>query len=136
MNLDSLTPSSSTEPLSTRYWRRYGAEAINLLEKIRENPKQAKLLIQGTEYTHCELQQAAHREMITTLDDFLRRRSKIALVASNEAIKESAGLLEACEILFGDKAQEKFSEYFQSLPPVEKVTDSAHAEDTHSKALK
>jgi len=52
------------------------------------------------------------REMITKLDDFLRRRSKIALVVSQDKLRESAGLREACRILFGDEADAKFAEYF------------------------
>jgi glycerol-3-phosphate dehydrogenase len=44
--------------------------------------------------------------------DFLRRRSKIALIASAETIRAAPGLVEACEILFGDAAQEKLDEYF------------------------
>jgi glycerol-3-phosphate dehydrogenase len=50
--------------------------------------------------------------MIVKLEDFLRRRSKIALVERREDIKQAPGLMEACEILFGDQAQEKFHEYF------------------------
>lgn len=112
MDLDRLTPPTSSEPLSARLWRRYGAEAIVLLEDIRRDPRQAELLIEGTEYIRCELTQAARREMIVKLDDFLRRRSKIALVLPREAMRDSAGLREACEILFGAEAQEKFAEYF------------------------
>jgi glycerol-3-phosphate dehydrogenase len=86
-----------------------------MLEEIREDPGQAEVLIQGTEYLRCEIQQAKRREMIVKLDDFLRRRSKIALVVRNEDIKNAPGLMEACEILFGaEQAQEKIDEYFQA----------------------
>jgi len=49
--------------------------------------------------------------MVTTLDDFLRRRSKISLVVPEETILAAPGLKEACEILFGDEAQAKLDEY-------------------------
>ncbi|MBL8408726.1 MAG: hypothetical protein JNJ81_13100, partial [Candidatus Accumulibacter sp.] len=42
----------------------------------------------------------------------LRRRSKIALVVRREDIRNADGLMEACEILFGDQAREKYDEYF------------------------
>jgi len=113
MDLDGYTPQTSTERLSTRLWRRYAEHAIDLLETIREDPRQAELLIAGTEYLRCEIRQAARREMITKLDDLLRRRSKIALVVRREDIKRSPGLMEACEILFGEHAQAKFDEYFR-----------------------
>ncbi|MFD2189521.1 glycerol-3-phosphate dehydrogenase/oxidase [Pistricoccus aurantiacus] len=112
MELDAMTPADSSEPLSIRLWRRYGAGALAMLEKIREDPRQGELLIEGTEYLRCELDQARHREMIVRLEDFLRRRSKISLVVRDEEIRHSPGLKEACEILFGDQAKARFDEYF------------------------
>ena len=50
--------------------------------------------------------------MIVKLEDFLRRRSKIALMMRKQEIREASGLLEACEILFGDWARARFDEYF------------------------
>jgi glycerol-3-phosphate dehydrogenase len=113
MDLDSYTSPDSTEKITCRLWRRYGAEATHLLEVIRADPKLLEVLIKGTEYLRCELQLAAQREMIIKLDDFLRRRSKIALVSRQQDLKQSAGLMEACEALFGEQAKEKLAEYFQ-----------------------
>jgi glycerol-3-phosphate dehydrogenase len=113
MKLDDMTDPSSSEPLTQRFWRRYGAHAFDLLEKIRANPKEAELLIENAEYLRCEIEQAARREMVTKLEDFLRRRSKISLVVRRDDIKNSQGLKEACEILFGDQAEEKWNEYFE-----------------------
>lgn len=112
MDLDSYTAPTSSEKLSTRFWRRYGSHALELLEEIRENPEEAELLIEGAEYTRCEIKQAAAREMITKLEDFLRRRSKIALVTRKEQIRRSKGLKEACKILFGKEADKRWREYF------------------------
>jgi glycerol-3-phosphate dehydrogenase len=50
--------------------------------------------------------------MVTKLEDFLRRRSKIALVTRHEDIRNAEGLMEACAILFEEQAQAKFDEYF------------------------
>ncbi len=112
MDLDSYTATESSEKLTQRLWRRYGAGAFGLLEDIRRDPRQAEVLIKATEYIRCELQETARREMVVKLEDFLRRRSKIALVVRQEDIRNSPGLLEACTILFGDQAQEKVDEYF------------------------
>jgi glycerol-3-phosphate dehydrogenase len=114
LHLDDYTALESSEPLSTRLWRRYAGEALGLLENIREDPRQAEVLIKGTEYLRCEVAQAARREMITKLEDFLRRRSKIALVVRRDDIRRSPGLSEACELLFGDQASAKLSEYFDA----------------------
>ncbi len=112
-DLDSYTSPESSEKLSSRLWRRYGAIAFILLELIQEDPKQAEVLIKGTEYIRCELRETAHREMVTKLEDFLRRRSKISLIESRETIKNSPGPKEACEMLFGEQADEKIAEYFR-----------------------
>lgn len=114
MHLDEYTAPESSEPLSQRLWRRYGPQAIGMLENIREDAREAEVLIKGTEYIRCELRQAARREMIVKLDDFLRRRSKIALVERADVIRRAPGLEEACQILFGDQAQARIDEYFGS----------------------
>jgi glycerol-3-phosphate dehydrogenase len=114
MGLDALTAEESIEPLSTRLWRRYAGSALALLDDIRQDPAMAEVLIAGTEYIRCELHHAAQREMVTKLEDFLRRRSKISLIARTEQIKVAPGLREACEILFGAEAQAKFDEYFSA----------------------
>jgi alpha-glycerophosphate oxidase/glycerol-3-phosphate dehydrogenase len=115
MGLDELTPTSSSEPLTQRFWRRYGRNAINMLEQIRENPKMGELLIQNSEYLRVEIEHAANREMVTKLEDFLRRRSKISLVVRQQDILNDPGLKEACRILFGDEADAKLQEYIDSL---------------------
>ena len=116
MNLDGYTSPESIETLSSRLWRRYDQQAFELLADIREDPRQAEVLIKGTDYIRCEIRLAKRQEMITKLEDFLRRRSKIALVVRREDIRKAPGLMEACEILFGDQAKEKFDEYFAESP--------------------
>ncbi len=115
MQLDAMTPSSSSEPLTQRFWRRYGRNAITMLESIREDPSKAELLIENSEYLRVEIEHAAKREMVTKLDDFLRRRSKIALVVREQDILSAPGLKEACQILFGDEADAKLEEYKQQI---------------------
>lgn len=128
MDFDDLTPSSSSEKLTQRFWRRYGRNAINMLESIRENPRMGELLIENSEYLRVEIEHAAKREMVTKLEDFLRRRSKISLVVRKEDILKAPGLLEACEILFGDEAQMKLQEYKDSVDaPVEAEEQSQSA---------
>jgi glycerol-3-phosphate dehydrogenase len=112
MGLDALTSPRSSEPLTTRLWRRYGMQALGLLEDIRADPRMVEVLIEGAEYLRCEIAQAARREMIVKLGDFLRRRSKIALVTRKEDLRAAPGLREACGLLFGPEADTRFDEYF------------------------
>lgn len=113
MNLDAMTASTSSELLSTRLWRRYADQAIQMLEKIRQDPAQGEILIEGTEYIRCELEHARDHEMITQLEDFLRRRAKVSLVVRHEQLRQSSGLKEACRVLFGEGADERFNHYFE-----------------------
>jgi len=113
MDLDSYTSPDSIEPLSSRLWRRYDQQAFELLAQIREDPRQAEVLIKGTDYLRCEIQLAKRQEMIVKLEDFLRRRSKIALVVPRRTIQHAEGMMEACEILFGkEQAHGRYDEYF------------------------
>ncbi|MGB5446896.1 MAG: FAD-dependent oxidoreductase, partial [Psychromonas sp.] len=124
MGFDQLTPASSSEPLTTRFWRRYGRNALNMLESIRENPEKGELLIENSEYLRVEIEHAAQREMVTKLDDFLRRRSKIALVVTESDILSAPGLKEACLILFGEEADAKLQEYKAMLLSMKKPNDA------------
>ncbi|MDQ7727640.1 FAD-dependent oxidoreductase [Halomonas sp. SpR8] len=126
MNLDAMTASTSSELLSIRLWRRYADQAISMLEKIRQDPAQGEILIEGTEYIRCEIEHARDHEMITQLEDFLRRRAKVSLVVPHEQLRQSSGLKEACRVLFGDDADERFNQYFEqnrdtALPPTSSV---------------
>lgn len=128
MRLDEMTAESSSEPLSTRLWRRYGAHALALLERIRQDPRMGELLIENSEYIRVEIEQTARREMVVELEDFLRRRSKVSLVVRQEALAEAEGLREACRIFFGAQADAKWRAYFDaaSKPDAEAVVvDSA-----------
>jgi glycerol-3-phosphate dehydrogenase len=111
MDLDALTDPSSSEPLSERFWRRYGESAFGLLERIREDESCVDLLLENAEYTRVEIELAARREMIVKLEDFMRRRSKIEQVVRWEDIQKAPGLREACDILFGSEAQARLAEY-------------------------
>ncbi len=115
MELDAYTVEGSSEPLTQRLWRRYGGRALELLEDIRQNPRQAERLMKDAEYLRCEVEHTARHEMITKLEDFLRRRSKITQVVRNEDIIDAPGLKKACQIFFGHQAEAKRQEYFESI---------------------
>lgn len=114
MKLDDLRHKKGVEPLSERLWRRYGRRAFAMLDEIREDPKMGGDILASADYIRVELYHAARHEMVTHLEDFMLRRSKIDLVVRNERIREGDGLAEVASILFGDRADEKLQEYLTS----------------------
>ncbi len=112
MRLDEFRVKPDTEPLTDRLWRRYGRRAFAMLEEIRRNPAMGEDIMGSADYLRAELHSAAESEMITKLEDFMRRRSKIDLVVPDDAIENSPGLLEVAEILFGEDAERRLAEYF------------------------
>jgi glycerol-3-phosphate dehydrogenase len=111
MRLDDLRNKPDVEALSERLWRRYGRRAFQMLDAIGDDPTMGQDVMNSADYLRVELHIAASTEMVTKLDDFLRRRSKISLVVRDDDIRRSDGLREVCEILFGDEADTKLAEY-------------------------
>ena len=118
MKLDLLRTKPDTEPLSDRLWRRYGRRAFDLLEAIRADPAMGEDIMGSADYLRAELHNAAEHEMIVKLDDFMRRRSKIDLVVSDDEIRNSPGLNEVAEILFGADSTRRLEEYFAEKPKI------------------
>ena len=118
MKLDQLRTKPDTEPLSDRLWRRYGRRAFDLLEAIRADPAMGEDIMGSADYLRAELHNAAEHEMIVKLDDFMRRRSKIDLVVHDDEIRNSEGLPEVAEILFGGDSNRRLTEYFDEKPRI------------------
>ncbi len=113
MRLDDLRERPDVEPLSDRLWRRYGRRAFAMLEAIRSDPSMGQDILGGTDYLRVELYLAASTEMVTKLEDFMRRRSKIEQVVPKVDLGDTAGLREVCDILFGDAAEAKLEEFLR-----------------------
>ncbi len=111
VEIDKLTPKGALEPLSSRFWRRYGEDAFVLLEAIKQDSSKAELALEHTEFTWAEIDWVAENEMVVNLEDLLRRRSKATLVIRKEYLDNADGLEAVSERLFGDKAQQKIAEF-------------------------
>ena len=114
LGLDQMPADDTKESLSTRLWRRYGEDAFSILDLIKKDKTLCEPLIPGTGIRRCEIELIKETEMIVKLEDFLRRRSKLALLMRPQALHESQDLKEICSILFGDDAQAKFQAYFSN----------------------
>lgn len=116
MRLDDLRHKPDVEPLSDRLWRRYGRRAFEMLDEIRADSSMGTDIMENADYLRVELHVAAGTEMITKLEDFLRRRSKITQVVAEADVRSAEGIHEVAEILFGDRAEERLVEYFGQVP--------------------
>jgi glycerol-3-phosphate dehydrogenase len=113
LGVDRIVASDTGETLDVRLWRRYGAHARPMLDAIERDPAMSEPVIENAGIRRCELDYLAQNEMIVTLGDYLRRRSKIGLLVSSATLRQSAGLFEACEKLFGAEARQKYDAYFR-----------------------
>ena len=86
-----------------------------MLEAIRDDPRMGEDIMENADYLRVELHLAASTEMVTKLEDFMRRRSKIEQVVSDDVIRDSSGLDEVAHILFGDDADARLAEYLDQL---------------------
>ena len=114
LGVDRIVASDTGEVLSERLWRRYGAQATGMLDAIESDSTMIDPIVEHTGIRRCEIDHLAQNEMIVRLEDYLRRRSKIELLVPRATLRESTGLFEACEKLFGDEARQKFDEYFEN----------------------
>ncbi|MFT5659355.1 MAG: glycerol-3-phosphate dehydrogenase [Gammaproteobacteria bacterium] len=113
LGLDKIRAQDTDEIISHRLWRRYGTHANAMLDAIEDNPSLSDPVIENAGIRYCEIEYIAQNELIVKLEDLLRRRSKIELLMSPDELKQSAGLYEVCEKLFGENAKSRFDEYFE-----------------------
>ncbi len=114
IKLDDSTPPNASEQSSTRLWRRYGNKAFDILNQVEANPELKKELIPGSECLTVEALHAKDYEMVVQLEDFLRRRTKISMMISQRNLEESPATKQACQLLFGDHFQERWTNFVES----------------------
>ena len=114
IRLDDSTPLNASEPCSRRLWRRYGIKAFDLLNRIEVNPDLIEELIPGSECLKVEAVHARDNEMVVHLEDFLRRRTKISMMISQKHLEENPATKEACQILFGHHAEDRWASFIET----------------------
>ena len=110
--LDSAFHQSPNETKAECLWRRYGEEAFELLEMIRQDSSLSEPLFPEAENLLCEIHLIAKKEMIVSLADLLRRRTRLALLFHHDFLKNSKNLKEAASVIFGKQTENQWSEYF------------------------
>jgi glycerol-3-phosphate dehydrogenase len=114
LGLDGLSARTGELPVegtAARLWRRYGLEALSLLEALRRDPRAADEVVPGTGVLRCELELMAERELVVEVEDLVRRRTDIAQTVRRDELLRAPGLRDACRILFGAHAESKLAAY-------------------------
>ena len=78
-------------------WRRHGLAAHRVLELIEEDPTLAEPVLADSDLLRAELPVMAEREMIVHPEDFLRRRTKLALITHRDDLGADPGMAEINE---------------------------------------
>jgi glycerol-3-phosphate dehydrogenase len=108
-----LGPGPDGEPAAERLWRQHGLDARGLLEAVGRDPRAAEVLVPQAGTLRCEVEAMAAGELVVTLDDFLRSRTRIAQVVRREELAASPGVREASRILFGAAGAARLAEYLE-----------------------
>jgi len=116
LELDSAMLSSNqayTETASERLWRRYGSDAFDVLKMVEADPAQKEPALSCSPILRCELEYARQSEMVVTLDDLFRRRTRISQLSRRDELLADAGIESLCAQLFEDGAEEALKNYAQ-----------------------
>lgn len=105
------------ESIAARLWRRYGRDADLLLDEVARDPRAKEPVLPGAPDLRCEAALAGRREMATTLEDYLRRRTKLLLTQGREQLLAMPELHELCVLLFGEAADARLAEFAGEVPP-------------------
>jgi glycerol-3-phosphate dehydrogenase len=108
---DLTADGGSAESLAARLWRRYGDDAALLLDEIERDPSSARVALPGTADRRCEVAYAGRNEMVTTLEDYLRRRTRLLLTEGSARLLALPELRDVCALLFGGDADARFAEF-------------------------
>ncbi|MEM7096039.1 MAG: glycerol-3-phosphate dehydrogenase/oxidase [Actinomycetota bacterium] len=69
-------------------WRRYGLRAHAVVDRIEARPDLGQPIWDDPRYLRAEVVEIGEREMVATVDDFLRRRTGLALTEMNDELTE------------------------------------------------
>lgn len=94
VGLDRAPDVERAETMAEVLWRRHGEAAHAVIDAIGTDPSLADPVLADSDVLRAELPLFAQREMIVSLEDFLRRRTKIALIRSEEDLATDPGMAE------------------------------------------
>lgn len=101
VGLDRRPEVERARSLAEVLWRRHGLAANDIVEAIRSEPALAEPIMAESDVLAAEVPLYLEREMVVNLDDMLRRRTKLALIHSEEKLAAEPGVAEIGRRLLG-----------------------------------
>ena len=92
------------ESAAARLWRRHGRRALEVADVVGESPELGAPLSDRVECSAAEVMVMARHEHILTMDDFLRRRTMLAMLETAETLRRDPGVERAESLLFQSAA--------------------------------
>ena len=92
------------EPAAARLWRRHGRRALEVADVVGESRELGAPLSDCVECSAAEVMVMARHEHILTMDDFLRRRTMLAMLETAETLRRDPGVEQAESLLFTSAA--------------------------------
>ncbi len=93
------------EPAAARLWRRHGRRALEVADLVEEAPELGEPLSDLVECSAAEVVVMARHEHVLSMDDFLRRRTMLAMLETAETLSRDPGVERAESLLFGPEAE-------------------------------
>ena len=92
------------EPAAERLWRRHGRRALEVADLVDSSPELGEPLSDIVECSAAEVMVMARHEHILSMDDFLRRRTMLAMLETPETLSRDPGVERAESLLFESPA--------------------------------
>ncbi len=92
------------EAAAARLWRLHGRRALEVTDLVEDAPELGEPLSDLVECSAAEVMVMARHEHILSMEDFLRRRTMLAMLETAETLQSDPGVERAAELLFGSAA--------------------------------
>ena len=86
---------------AARLWRRHGRRALEVADLVEESRELGLPLSDVVDCSAAEVMVMARHEHILTMEDFLRRRTMLAMLETAETLESDPGVERAARLLFG-----------------------------------
>ncbi len=102
VGLDRRPEVERAETMAELLWRRHGPNANEVVDAIIDDPTLDHPVLDQSDLLRAELPLFQQREMIVTLEDLLRRRTKLSLIHRHDDLMADPGMAEVSQI-FGKR---------------------------------